>query len=884
MKQLTRVVTQKPPTVSSKRGRSPSRNPAEAAKPAGESAEVQRAAAEFPIIGIGASAGGLEALELFLKHVPVSSGMGYVIVQHLDPTRKGMLPELLGRCTTMPVVQVKDLTTVLPDCVYVIPPNKDLSILHGVLHLLEPFTPRGLRLPVDYFFRALAEDQHEFSVGVILSGMGTDGTLGLRAIKEKAGLCVVQDCSEAKFDSMPRSAIAAGLADLVATAGDMPQKIMAVLRHARVSVALVSERNPQGHSDFDKIVILLRGHNGHDFSLYKKSSVYRRIERRMSIHQFDRIGLYVRYLRENPAELDLLFKELLIGVTSFFRDSAAWKRLQERELPALLAARPDGGSLRAWVPACSTGEEAYTLAITFAEAVRQADLSARYALQIFATDLDRDSIEKARQGLYPPNIAADVGGERLKRYFVEQEDGYRIGGAIREMVTFAPQDVLLDPPFTRLDLLSCRNLLIYLAAEPQKKLISLFYYSLNPGGILLLGSAETVGSASDLFEALDPKTRLYQRLNRLGDRAELDFPTGRKPIVPNPHPVVGKPGMPASLQTFAERFLLQALTPAAVLTNGKGDILYVSGRTGKYLEPATGGANWNIYVMARDGLDDALAGAVRRAVNKKGTVTVDGLKVKTDGGQQRFNLRVQSIQQPVELRDMLMVSFTEVAAAAAKKRGKAQSESVDTTLVTELEEALRAARTENARLREDMQTAQEELRSANEELQSTNEELQSTNEELTTSKEEMQSMNEELQTVNAELQAKLVDLLHASSDMKNLLDSTDIATIFLDGVLHIRRFTHSATHVFKLILGDVGRPLSDIVSDLQYPDLLRDAQDVLQTLMYSEKLIQSRGAQWFKVRIMPYRTLENAIDGVVITAVNITNYQQLWSVLPKQDG
>ena len=332
------------------------------------------------------------------------------------------------------------------------------------------------------------------------------------------------------------------------------------------------------------------------------------------------------------------------------------------------------------------------------------------------------------------------------------------------------------------------------------------------------------------------------------------------------------------------RFLLQALTPAAVLTNGKGDILYVSGRTGKYLEPATGGANWNIYVMARDGLDDALAGAVRRAVNKKGTVTVDGLKVKTDGGQLRFNLRVQSIQQPAELRDMLMVSFTEVAAATAKKRGKAQSGSVDTALVTELEEALRAARTENASLREDMQTAQEELRSANEELQSTNEELQSTNEELTTSKEEMQSMNEELQTVNAELQAKLVDLLHASSDMKNLLDSTDIATIFLDGVLHIRRFTHSATHVFKLILGDVGRPLSDIVSDLQYPDLLRDAQDVLQTLMYSEKLIQSRGAQWFKVRIMPYRTLENAIDGVVITAVNITNYQQLWSVLPKQDG
>jgi two-component system CheB/CheR fusion protein len=440
-------------------------------------------------------------LEQFFGHVPAGSGMAFVIVQHLDPTHKGIMSELLQRTTGMKVMQIKDRTLVRPDCVYVIPPNKDMSILHGVLHLLAPAAPRGLRLPIDFFLRSLAQDQQERSIGVILSGMGSDGTLGLRAIKEKAGVVLVQEPATAKFDGMPRSAIDAGLADIVAPVGELPGKIIAYLQ----SAPLIAIAKPEAaledktQSAMDKAIILLRARTGHDFSLYKRNTIYRRIERRMGIHQIPKIADYVRYLQENPQELDLLFKELLIGVTSFFRDPAAWKYLREQALPALIAARSPGQTLRAWVPGCSTGEEAYSLAIAFREMLAQIRAEGDFTLQLFATDLDRDAIDKARQAVYPDNIAAEVSPEQLSRFFSKEERGYRVCKEIREMVIFAPQNLIMDPPFTKLDILSCRNLLIYLAPEMQKKLLPLFYYSLNPGGILFLGNAETIGGFTPRF-------------------------------------------------------------------------------------------------------------------------------------------------------------------------------------------------------------------------------------------------------------------------------------------------------------------------------------------------------------------------------------------------
>ncbi len=453
-----------------------------------------RASGSIPIVGIGASAGGLEALEHFLGRVPAGSGLAFVIVQHLDPTHKGIMPELLQRATGMKVLQVKDRTRVQRNCVYVIPPNKDMSILHGVLHLLAPAAPRGLRLPIDFFLRSLAQDQQERSIGVILSGMGSDGTLGLRAIKEKAGLVLVQEPVTARFDGMPRSAIDAGLADIVAPVDELPGKIMAFLERTPLLGRSELALEDKTRSAMDKAVILLRAHTGHDFSLYKRNTLYRRIERRMGIHQIDKIAAYVRYLQENSQELDLLFKELLIGVTSFFRDPAAWEQLREQAIPALLAGQPAGQALRAWVPGCSSGEEAYSLAMVFKEALEQLKPKGGFALQIFATDLDRDAIDKARQGLFPYNVAADVSPERLSRFFAKEEHGYRVRKEIRGMVIFAPQNLIMDPPFTKLDILGCRNLLIYLGPEVQKKLIPLFHYSLNPGGILFLGSAETIGS------------------------------------------------------------------------------------------------------------------------------------------------------------------------------------------------------------------------------------------------------------------------------------------------------------------------------------------------------------------------------------------------------
>ncbi|MDD2309835.1 MAG: chemotaxis protein CheB [Desulfuromonadaceae bacterium] len=837
----------------------------------------------FPIVGIGASAGGLEALEQFLRHVTENCGIAFVIVQHLDPTHKGIMPELLQRVTAMEVFQVRDRMKVKPSCVYVIPPNKDMSILHGVLHLFDPTATRGLRLPIDFFFQSLAADRHESSIGVILSGMGSDGTQGLRAIKENGGIAFVQDPTSAKFDSMPKSAINAGLADIVAPVEELPGKISDFLRHALVITRGEARLEKKDQSALEKVLILLRAKTGNDFSLYKKNTIYRRIERRMGIHQIDQIGSYVRYLQDNPQEIELLFKELLIGVTSFFRDPEAWEQVREQAIPLLLESYPAGGCLRAWSTGCSTGEEAYSLAIVFKEALEQVKPARHFTMQIFATDLDQDAIDYARRAAYPAKIAAEMTPERLQRFFTKDVGSYRVCKEIREMVTFATQNVIMDAPFTKLDILACRNLLIYLTPELQKKVIPLFHYSLNPGGVLFLGSAESVSTFTDLFAPLNTKSRLFRKRELLLPAEPLSFPAtlvSQRPGVSKGLQMM-KPAV--NIQSLADQLLLQHYSPPAVLTNSRGDILYISGRTGKYLEPAAGKANWNIFAMAREELSFELGSAFQKALRQKEAVTVKGLKSGAAGAAESVDVTVQVISEPESLRGMVMIVFRDVTTVPEKKKtGRASSRPSGNAAMAELEQELQHSREELQTTREEMHSSQEELTSTNEELQSLNEELQSTNEELTTSREEMQSLNEELQTVNAEQQAKMDEFSRVNDDMRNLLNSTEIVTVFLDNNLHIRRFTTGADKLFKLIPGDVGRPLSDIVTDLLYPEMAAESREVLRTLAFSEKQISTADGRWYSVRIMPYRTMENVIAGVVITFANITAAKKLETELREE--
>ncbi len=812
-----------------------------------------------PIVGIGASAGGLEALDLFLRNVPADTRIAFVIVQHLEPTQKDFMVELLQRATTMKVIQVKDRTVVHPACVYVIPPNKDMSILHGILHLLDRTEPHGLRLPIDFFFRSLADDRKERSVGVILSGMGSDGSLGLQAIKEKGGGTFAQEPASAKCDGMPKSAIAGGLVDFVAPVEELPSRIIGYLQHTPLVAKSGLAQADKARSGLEKVLILLRDQTGHDFSFYKNIAVYRRIERRMGIHQIDKIATYIRFLQENPQEVGLLFKELLIGVTSFFRDSEAWEKLKTEIIPKILQNRTPNRTLRAWVIGCATGEEAYSLAIVFKEALEGIKPAQNFSLQIFATDLDGDAIEKARTGVFPPNIVADVSPERLKKFFFQVEHGYQIAKSIRKMVIFAPQNLIMDPPFTKMDIVSCRNLLIYLSPEVQKGLLPLFHYSLNSGGVLMLGKSETVGEFFDFFATLDEKTRLYRRIDTHLRTKPVKFSSAFVPVQHAPPlPKVSKPGV--NLQSMADQLLLQKYSPAAVLVNDQGDILYISGRTGKYLEPAAGKVNWNIFAMAREGLRYELNSLFKNALLQKDAVSLKNVVVKTNGDVQAADITIQVITEPEALQGLVMIVFTDVSTIPETKllgKGRRSVHAVPVQMERELEQARQEIRI----ARDEMQIFEEEARCANEEMQSMNEELQST--------------NEELQMLNHELNLKVNDLSRLNNDMKNLLDSTELTTLFLDSALNVRLFTTGSIRVFKLMRSDVGRPITDIASDLLYSELANDAREVLRTLISHERQVTTRDGLWFMMRIMPYRTLENLIDGVVITFVDITVSKKL---------
>ncbi|WP_273428395.1 chemotaxis protein CheB [Marinobacter sp.] len=831
------------------------------------------------IVGIGASAGGLAALEEFLRHTPTDTGLAFIVVQHLDPTQKALLPELLQRVTAMPVQEALHGKEILPNCVYVIPSNAELTVEKDRLKLDQPREPRGMRLPIDVLFSSLASARNERAIAVVLSGMGSDGTLGLQAIRAVGGLTVVQEPSSAEFDAMPRNAIATGCVDIVAPASELPNRILAYNK-------CVTEPDQDGPpakqvEPIKAIIAILQRHTKHDFSLYKPSTRLRRIERRMAIHGIATLPDYAGYLENNDQEVQLLFREMLIGVTSFFRDADAWNYLCDQALEPLIWQLEPGENLRAWVVGCSTGEEAYSLAMTFTETLERLHPEKPANFQIFASDLSLEAITVARAGRYPSMIDGQVSEQRLARFFTKDNHHYQIIQTIRDKVLFAQHDVILDPPFTKLDLLACRNLLIYFDPMLQRRLLPLFHYSLRNHGLLMLGSSETVGRLNHLFKPLEQRLRLYERLphDSISGSSFLlkSFPplsnlSKEQPVSAPIYPI----GDSDNLQNAADHLLLQRYSPAAVVLNQNADIVYISGRTGKYLEPAAGKTNWNIHAMAREGLRTPLYTALKQAATQKDPVELNNLAVETDACVQHVDVTVQALNEPLALQGMTMVVFRDHSAKARRKRSKRDSG----TATDQSDEILRY-QTAIEQLSEEARLSREELQASNEELQSTNEELQSANEELTSSKEEMQSMNEELQTINTELQTKLDDLALAQSDMQNVLNSTEIAILFMDQNLNVRRYTARAANIISLRESDVGRPLSELTTKLEYPGLKEDARQTLDTLRVSEKQIKTNEDRWFSIRIMPYRRLDNVIDGVVMTMVDITEAKALESSLRK---
>ncbi len=724
-------------------------------------AGTEGATCGFPIVGIGASAGGLAAFEAFFSGMPASAdpGMAFVLVQHLAPDHKSLLTELIRRYTRMQVFEVEDGMVVRPNCAYIIPPNRDMAFLNGTLQLLEPASPRGQRLPIDFFFRSLAQDQHERAIGVVLSGTGSDGTLGIRAIKGEGGMVMAQNPASTEYDGMPRSALATGLVDYELPPAEMAAQLIAYTTHAFGRPLRPAAPPLKTESALKKIFVLLRAQTGHDFSQYKPSTIRRRIERRMAVHQIETLEDYVKFIQQAPEEVQALFRDMLIGVTNFFRDPDVFAVLEEQIIPRLFAGRPADAAIRIWVPGCSTGEEAYSLAILLAE--RQEAMKQSFKVQVFATDLDSRAIATARAGLYPDSIAADLTPERLSRFFAREpgDHAYRIHKGIRDMLIFSEQDVLKDPPFSKLDLISCRNLLIYLDADLQKKLIPLFHYALNPKGILLLGTSETVGEFGHLFAALERKHKIYQRKEDLlgAQRVSLGrfLPalTAVDVALPRPPKAVYPRKLP--LRELAEQALLQQVIQAGALVNAEGDILYLHGRTGLYLEPAAGENGFsNMLKMAREGLRHDLTTALHRAAQTGEPVRCPGLRVKTNGDFTSVNLLVRPVATAPSEPPLYLVILEQALPNKSDKSDPSDkpdpSESPDARIAA-LEREVRAKDEYLQAANEQLETSNEELKSSNEEMQSVNEELQSTNEELETSKEELQSVNEELATVNAEL-------------------------------------------------------------------------------------------------------------------------------------
>jgi len=851
----------------------PSPDSAEAAdSEPGEGSDVAAGEAKeppFPIVGIGASAGGLEALEAFFGAVPEESGLAYVVITHTDPKQQSMLPDLLRKRASIPVEQLEDRTSPRTDRVYLPPSNRDAVLEEGTLRLKVRPTQSETHMPVDRFLKDLAADRGRQAACVILSGTGTDGTQGLRLIKEQGGLAVAQDLESARHGGMPRSAAETGLVDFTLPPGEIPQRLIQYFQ-SPVQIRPRPEAPEKEEPDpLRRILAFLANRTRQDFSLYKENTVTRRIERRMTITDSRDASAYLRLLHQDPDEVRNLFQDLLIGVTSFFRDPQAFEFLKRQVLPDLIG-RSEDQPLRIWTPGCATGEEAYSVAILLRECVEEAE--AFREIQVFGTDIDPKAIERARQGSYVQNIAADVGPERLKRFFTKEGSRYRVNATVREQVVFAEQNVLEDPPFSSLDLLVCRNLLIYLKPEAQNRLIPLFHYALKPEGCLFLGSSESVGRHQELFQVVSKQHNVYRKKGHKV-HAQVQFPTrSRKLERPGePEPAAGPAGM-ESVGKAAEKLIAAEHTPACVVVNEEGEILHFHGRTGSYLEPASGEPTLQIADMAREGLRFAVLAAMRRAREKNEVERQRDVRVKTNGGYQRIDLVVQPLEDP-PLENCLLILFQErpeppEPEKEVEEEGAPPREG-DGERVEELEQELMRVRQDYRSAMEELQTSNEELRSSNEELHSSNEELQSTNEELESSREELQSLNEELNTVNSELNSKMSEIREAYNAVNSVLDNTRIAIVFLDKDLQVTRFTPEANELLNLIDSDVDRPLHQINHNLEVEDLAGLARSVLKELSTVDEEVRTQEGAWYRMRIMIYRPEDGVIEGVVLTFVNI---------------
>lgn len=826
-------------------------------------------AAATPVVGIGASAGGIEALISLFEAMPSDSGMAFLVVMHLDPSRDSGLAHILGQHTSMPVAEAADGVIFVPNHVYVIAPDSSLTIDDGRLRLTEPPERRGQRYPIDRLFASLAQHRRQRAICIILSGTGSDGTEGLKEVKAQGGCVLVQEPASARFDGMPRSAIAAKLADQVLAPEQMPEVLLRYTRHAYIAGPEVADEAISDAPSIEPVLALLQVRAGQDFRHYKRSTLMRRIQRRMGINNIGELGAYVTFLGASPVEIEALVKDLMISVTGFFRDAQAWQILDEAVLAPMVSERDNRTPVRLWVPACATGEEAYSL--TMSLIVRAEAMNKQFDVKVFATDGREDNLNLARAGIYSEGAVATIPPNLLRRFFDKRDGAYRVKKELRDLVVFAAHNLLRDPPFSRIDLVSCRNLLIYLDLPAQKRALALLHFALREGGHLFLGNAETVGRQDDLFEIVSKKWRIYRRLSPARHDI-VDFPV--LPVLARPaqgEPRSSKDGLPPPrLADVARRALLDRFAPASALIDRNGRALWFHGEIGDYLAPPPGEPSRDVFAMARDGLRAKLRDAVRRAASENRSIAFDA-NIRQAGLQQAAAVTVAPLATAHGHENLLLVSFCDRDAPPTRsaRAGEATSDAGD-NLRDAFEDELKATRAELQDTIEQMESANEELKSANEEVTSMNEELQSTNEELETSKEELQSFNEELQTVNSQLQHKIQELEDATDTLNNLLAGGEIAMVFLDTNLCIRWFSPACKEVLELTVSDFGRPVTNFTWKVADEALLHDAHEVLREQSAIDVEVRSADGRWYLRRLLPYRTHDNRIAGVVISFIDIT--------------
>ncbi|MBD2328910.1 chemotaxis protein CheB [Alkalinema sp. FACHB-956] len=846
----------------------------------------------FPIVGIGASAGGLEAFTQLLSHLPIDTGMAFVLVQHLDPNQKSLLTEILSRTTQMPVCEVQEGMTVAPNHVYVIPPNTTMTIDQGVLHLRPREKTRKVSMSIDTFFCSLANDRGAKAIGVILSGGDADGSRGLEAIKAAGGITFAQSEDSAQVSSMPNTAIATGHVDFILPPIEIAQKLAHISRHPYVTSPIPTGPTAEldGKDALSAIFSLLRAATRVDFTHYKHTTIKRRIFRRMALYRLEQFNDYVCYLQENPAEVQALYQEILINVTSFFRDAEAFAALTEKVFPALLHDRSPDLPIRVWVAGCSTGEEAYSIAICLLEFL--ANQPRKPPIQIFATDVSELAIDKARLGFYQHNQVTDISPDRLQRFFTRSEEGYQINKSVRELCIFARQNLISDPPFSRLDLISCRNVFIYFGTSLQKKVLSMFHYGLMPTGFLFLGTSETIGESPDLFTLIDRKYKIYAK-RPAPLRLNLDLIASGYPVEMNlPSPIVAEASRnELELSQAADQIVLQQYAPVGVVINAQLEILQFRGQTGAYLEPSPGRASLNLLTMVKEGLRLELRTAIHQAKQDRHTVRKEGITLRetvhtqTDWSVRTRQIRIDVIpfQPNPASEDCFLILFEDLPALPAseitlpmtqRSQSKGQQPSSEQQEIQRLQQELSTTKAYLQSIIEEQQSTNQDLRAANEEILSSNEELQSTNEELQTAKEEIQATNEELSTINDELYRRNAETTQVSNDLQNLLGSINIPLLMLESDLRIRRFTATAASLFNLIPTDIGRPLSDIKHNLSIVNLEQQILDVINTLNLHSQEVQDLTGHWYDLRIRPYRTLDNRIDGAVVVLVDIDTLKQ----------